>query len=1463
MNVDSPRARLSPAPTRVNTRSQTPMRALRAGDEAAHLRQDDRQRHLADQRRLARHVRAGDDQHLLRRWIQADVVGDERAGRRQALDDRMAGVGQIDDAAVVDVRAAVARRGARPRRAPPARRPRRRAPRARAAGRRRRHRRAQPREDLQLERDPPLVGGEDRLLELGQLRRHEALGVGDRLLAPVVGGHRREVRARDLDVVAEHAVVLDLQRRDAGALALARLDGGDAIAAARGDVAQLVELRRHARGRSRRPWSRRARRRAARAPSSAAISAARSSPSDSRLSFWRQRAADLAGVRGRERRASVGQARERAPSAARSRGVATPRRARPTRRSMSATSVSTRRAASRAPCAATRRSTASCRRRMARDVDQRKQQPAPQQAPAHRGPGLVEHLDQRPGPPAIEQRLGQLQVAARLLVDDQGVGAAVDARGARPAARPPAASRARSAAPRPPPRPPAASVRRARRPRRSRARARARPPSSPGATVVRGTAPWAARTSSISAWPSSSRPNTSSRGATRAISSTAPRTVAASVARKSPVVTSRNARPKPPRASPDDGGHVAGRARIQRLLVEDHARRDDADDVALDDALHRPRILELLAHRDPVAELGQLHQVRPHRVVRDAAHGDGIFLALVARGQREVEDARDVDRVLVEHLVEVAQPEEDDRVRVPRLDVQVLAHQRRRSAGLRLLHQPVPGSAPASTRLLLGGGGFLLRRLGRRGGRLARGGALLGQPCLELFLSRSPAHLHRPPIVSSSHRPEILVRARAVKAASPLRALLSCGAARANRVRMQLPTLRRPIAASALAGILGAGIVDALQSAGGAAGQVFLLALGLYGAFALVAAFGGAVLAAALDGARPPGWGKLRDDPGRDRAVAAGILACLVGALVVAVVAAAGQRLFVGKMQSQKLATIAAGGLVAIGALPGALVAITTLPLLRRIAHALPRPRALGATGVLLITIGVVALLGFVAALSRADWRVLDLGPLYALALAVVLGFGHGLFWFGSATGRALRTRFPARLTSALSFAIAIVAFACLMIGARLPEGSPGFAAAADGSWGMRFLLGVARRATDGDGDGFSARFGGGDCDDTRGDVYPGRRRTSPATAWTRTARAATPRGRTGATATDDAGKSADAIAPVAPRADGFKGNLLVITIDALRGDRLGVAGYGRPSGKSLTPTLDALARKGAYFKRAWAQAPNTPKSFPAILTGRYPSDIAWDKPGINYPNLLPTNHTFYETLAAAGWKPIGIFSHFYFTPDRGISRGFAEWSNEGAGTIAESNKDIASPRIVPQGDRAAAPGRRAQGTLRALDAPVRAPLLVHDAQGVPDLALRRPRADGEVRLRDRVLRHVAQEADRCGQRARPGRQHRDRHPRRSRRGMGRAQGLLPRPGPVRRAAARAADHRRAGSKAPGDRRASDAGRRRADGAGPGGRADPGEHARAQPACRASRRAKPPRPQRRGRCSGSSCRRPPGRTTRR
>ena len=73
---------------------------------------------------------------------------------------------------------------------------------------------------------------------------------------------------------------------------------------------------------------------------------------------------------------------------------------------------------------ATSRSTASWRRRMARHVDRRKQQPAAQQPPAHRG--AASRRARRSASPRAgdEQRFGQLEVAARLLVDDQRVGRA-------------------------------------------------------------------------------------------------------------------------------------------------------------------------------------------------------------------------------------------------------------------------------------------------------------------------------------------------------------------------------------------------------------------------------------------------------------------------------------------------------------------------------------------------------------------------------------------------------------------------------------------------------------------------------------------------------------------------------------------------------------------------------------------------------------------------------------------------------------------------------------------------------------------------------------------------------------------------------------------------------------------------------------------------------------------------------
>jgi arylsulfatase A-like enzyme len=503
---------------------------------------------------------------------------------------------------------------------------------------------------------------------------------------------------------------------------------------------------------------------------------------------------------------------------------------------------------------------------------------------------------------------------------------------------------------------------------------------------------------------------------------------------------------------------------------------------------------------------------------------------------------------------------------------------------------------------------------------------------------------------------------------------------------MRLRDVHGPLAASTFAGVFGAGVVDAAVTLGRSGSSdalgVVELALGIYGVAGLALAVTVGLLVGGVIEAIPGGTGALRDDRERDLPVTTGVLAGTLGVGVAALINAAGQRLLIGQMQSQKLATIAAAGMMLIAAVPAAVVALAAVPLMRRVARALPRPRATGTTGLLLLALGGASVLGLVFALSRADWRVLDLGPLVALGVALALGAAHGLFWFVSRTGRRLGARVP---TMPLKVAAVAVAALALTAASKLPEGAPAFEAATSGSLGLRFGLALARRLTDRDGDGFSARFGGGDCDDHDPTVYPGAE-DIPGDGIDQNCEGGDAQA-VGATAAP-AGAAAGAPSPPpkpAARAAGpafWKGNILIVTIDAFRADRLGVAGYRRPAGpggKSLTPTIDALAARGAYFRRAWSQAPNTPRSFPSILTSRPPSGIAWDKPGVNYPNLLPTNQTFFEGLAGAGLLPIGIFSHFYFTADRGISKAFAEWSNDGAGTIAESNKDSASPRIVPR----------------------------------------------------------------------------------------------------------------------------------------------------------------------------------------
>lgn len=61
--------------------------------------------------------------------------------------------------------------------------------------------------------------------------------------------------------------------------------------------------------------------------------------------------------------------------------------------------------------------------------------------------------------------------------------------------------------------------------------------------------------------------------------------------------------------------------------------------------------------------------------------------------------------------------------------------------------------------------------------------------------------------------------------------------------------------------------------------------------------------------------------------------------------------------------------------------------------------------------------------------------------------------------------------------------------------------------------------------------------------------------------------------------------------------NILLITIDTTRADRMGFLGCKR----GLTPNLDALGKQGVVFSRAYSQYPLTVPSHATILSGTYP----------------------------------------------------------------------------------------------------------------------------------------------------------------------------------------------------------------------------------------------------------------------
>jgi len=132
--------------------------------------------------------------------------------------------------------------------------------------------------------------------------------------------------------------------------------------------------------------------------------------------------------------------------------------------------------------------------------------------------------------------------------------------------------------------------------------------------------------------------------------------------------------------------------------------------------------------------------------------------------------------------------------------------------------------------------------------------------------------------------------------------------------------------------------------------------------------------------------------------------------------------------------------------------------------------------------------------------------------------------------------------------------------------------------------------------------------------------------------------------------------------------DVIVISVDTLRADRLGCYGYERDT----SPNIDRLASRGVVFENCLSQAPWTLPSYGSLFTSLYPAkhragisekaDI-WTKGGeaSDYAKLgqklIDSVPTLASALSEAGYRTAGFYFNPYLTPRTGMSRGFDEYA--------------------------------------------------------------------------------------------------------------------------------------------------------------------------------------------------------------
>jgi len=117
--------------------------------------------------------------------------------------------------------------------------------------------------------------------------------------------------------------------------------------------------------------------------------------------------------------------------------------------------------------------------------------------------------------------------------------------------------------------------------------------------------------------------------------------------------------------------------------------------------------------------------------------------------------------------------------------------------------------------------------------------------------------------------------------------------------------------------------------------------------------------------------------------------------------------------------------------------------------------------------------------------------------------------------------------------------------------------------------------------------------------------------------------------------------------------NVLLITLDTTRVDRLGCYGYA----DAVTPALDALAAGGVVFDQAFSNVPMTLPSHATVLTGLLPPEHGVRVNGEQKYDLPAA--TLAELLRAKGYQTGAFIAAVVLDSANGLDRGFDVYSDE------------------------------------------------------------------------------------------------------------------------------------------------------------------------------------------------------------